>query len=75
MRKTGTTIRIAAITKSCQRMRPSNFWKYHASISGSAIFMSSDGWMRTTPRFSHRREPFTTTPNSATPTSSETPTM
>ena len=54
-------------------MRPSNFWKYHASISGSAIFMSSDGWMRTMPRLSQRRDPFTTTPNSATPISSSTP--
>ena len=35
MRSTGTTSRIAAMTKSCQRMRPSNFWKYHASISGT----------------------------------------
>ena len=41
-------------------MRPSNFWKYHASISGSAIFISSDGWKRATPRFSQRREPLTT---------------
>ena len=50
-------------------MRPSNFWKYQASMSGSAIFMSSDGWNRAIPRLSHRREPFTTMPNMATPTS------
>ena len=65
----GTAISNAASTKSAQEMRPSRFWKYHASISGSAIFMSSDGWKRTTPRSSQRREPFTTTPKSATATS------
>ena len=43
-------------------MRPSNFWKYHASISGSAIFISSDGWKRPKPRLSQRREPLTVTP-------------
>ena len=55
-------------------MRPSNFWKYHASISGSAIFMSSDGWNLATPKLSHRREPLTTMPNSATPISISTAT-
>ena len=54
-------------------MRPSNFWKYHASISGTATFMSSDGWNRPKPRFSQRREPLTVTPQSATPTSNTTP--
>jgi hypothetical protein len=38
-------------------MRPSRFWKYQASISGTAIFSSSDGWMRVTPRLSQRRAP------------------
>ena len=69
IRYTGTTISNAAMAKSRQPIRPSNFWKYHASISGSAIFISSDGWNRATPRFSQRREPLTTMPNSATPTS------
>ena len=55
-------------------MRPSNFWKYQASISGTAIFISSEGWKRATPTFSQRREPLTTVPNSATPTSITTPT-
>ncbi len=75
MRNVGTTMRIDAITKSGQRMRPSNFWKYQASIIGSATFMSSEGWMRATPRLSQRREPLTTTPKSATPTSSSTAAM
>ena len=65
-------IRIAASTKSFQPIRPSNFWKYHASISGIATFISSDGWKRMKPRLSQRREPLTTTPNSATPTSRTT---
>ena len=69
MRYTGTTISTAASAKSFQPMRPSNFWKYHASISGSAIFISSDGWKRAKPRLSQRREPLTTVPNSATPIS------
>ena len=73
MSHTGTAISTAASTKSFQPMRPSNFWKYHASISGSAIFISSEGWKRATPRFSQRREPLTIVPNSATPTSSTTP--
>ncbi|MBP1621956.1 MAG: hypothetical protein H6Q02_2723 [Acidobacteria bacterium] len=64
----------AASRKSFQPSRPSNFWKYQASISGSAIFMSSEGWMRATPRFSHRFEPLTVMPTSATPTSSTTAT-
>ena len=72
MRYTGTTISTPAKTKSFQPMRPSNFWKYQASISGSAIFMSSDGWKRATPRLSQRRDPLTTTPNSATPISIST---
>ena len=74
IRYTGTTISTAANAKSRHPMRPSNFWKYHASISGSAIFISSDGWKRATPRFSQRREPLTTMPNSATPTSIATAT-
>ena len=69
----GTAISNAASTKSAQPIRPSRFWKYQASISGSAIFMSSEGWKRMTPRSSQRREPLTTTPNSATPTSIATP--
>jgi hypothetical protein len=68
----GTAISAPATTKSRQAMRPSNLWKYHASISGSAIFISSEGWKRMKPRLSQRREPLTTTPNSATPTSSAT---
>ncbi|MNT86681.1 hypothetical protein D3C72_2269980 [compost metagenome] len=51
----------------------SYFWKYHASIIGSAIFMISDGWMRAMPTFSQRVEPLTVIPNSSTPTSNSTP--
>ena len=43
IRYTGTAISTAASRKSFQPIRPSNFWKYQASISGTAIFMSSDG--------------------------------
>ena len=74
MSQTGTAIKIAVSTKSVQPMRPSNFWKYHASISGSAIFMSSEGWNRATPRLSQRREPLTVVPNTATPISMTTAT-
>ena len=69
---TGTAISTAVSAKSFQPMRPSNFWKYHASISGNAIFMSSEGWKRATPRFSQRLEPLTVVPASATATSSTT---
>ena len=53
-------------------MRASWRWKYQASISGKAIFMSSDGWKRPMPRFSQRREPLTTVPLTATAQSSST---
>ena len=52
----------------------SRFWKYQASIKGSAIFMSSEGWKRPIPRFNQRREPLTMVPPSATATSSSTET-
>jgi hypothetical protein len=37
IRYTGTTISTAAIAKSRQPIRPSNFWKYHASIRGTDL--------------------------------------
>ena len=61
------------MAKSAQLLAPSRRWKYQAIISGIAIFISSDGWMRVTPRSSQRRAPFEMSPNSATPTSSTTP--
>ena len=55
-------------------MLPSCRSKYHARISGSAIFMISDGWMLPTPGiFNQRRAPFTTSPPTATPSSSTMP--
>ena len=46
MRPTGIASSSAAMAKSRSR-RPSSWrWKYHASISGTAIFMISEGWMR-----------------------------
>ena len=53
-------------------MRDSWRWKYQASMSGKAIFMSSEGWKRPMPRFSQRRDPFTTVPLTATAQSSST---
>ena len=47
--------------------------KYQASISGTAIFISSEGWMRVTPMLSQRRAPLTMSPKSATATSSSDP--
>jgi hypothetical protein len=49
------------------------FWKYQASISGMAIFMISEGWMRMKPMLSQRRAPFETSPNSATPPAAARP--
>ena len=37
----------------------SYFWKYQASISGMAIFMISEGWMRVKPSDSQRLAPLT----------------
>ena len=45
VRNVGTAMSTAASAKSFQRTRPSNFWKYQASISGIAIFMISEGWI------------------------------
>ena len=60
--------------KSNQRSALSRFWKYHASISGIAIFISSDGWI-TMPTLSQRRAPLRISPNIATAISSATPTV
>jgi hypothetical protein len=49
------------------------FSKYHAIISGTAIFMNSEGWIVATPKFSQRRAPWLISPNSATPTSNAMP--
>jgi hypothetical protein len=50
-------------------------WKYHASISGTPIFMISEGWIVVKPRDSQRRAPLRTSPKSATPTSRSRPAM
>ena len=70
---TGSAISSAATTKSTNRTRASCFWKYHATTSGSAIFISSEGWNRPMPTLSQRREPLTTVPPSATAHSSNMP--
>ena len=71
---TGTASSSVATTNTCQRIMLSRFWKYQASISGMAIFMTSEG-CTTTPILSQRREPFLTIPNSATAISNVTPTV
>jgi hypothetical protein len=68
----GTSSSSVATTNSCQRIMFSRFWKNHASISGAAIFMISDGWI-TTPTLTQRRAPFLMMPNSATAISSDSP--
>ena len=74
IRPTGIISSRLAIRNSCQRVMPSRFWKNHASISGIAIFMISDGWI-TMPRSIQRREPFLTRPNRATATSRAIPSV
>ncbi len=56
------------MAKSRSRSVASCLWNHHASISGSASFIISEGWKRVTPTCSQRRAPFTTSPNSATAT-------
>src|SRR5471030_2500541 len=53
-------------------MPPSRRWKYHASMSGIAIFMISEGWI-TTPTFSQRFAPLRVSPKVATAISSAMP--
>ena len=49
-------------------------WKYHPSIIGMAIFISSDGWKRSPPGASSQRvDPFTVTPRNGVTTSSASP--
>ena len=74
IRPTGTMSSAPATTKSSARSWPSRFWNHQASISGVAIFSSSLGWI-TTPTLIQRCAPFLVMPNSATPTSSATPSV
>ena len=75
MRPTGIASIRAAMAKS-RSLSPSSWrWKYHASTSGTAIFMISEGWITVTPRFSQRRAPLRTSPKSATPRRSASPIM
>ncbi|MNT44081.1 hypothetical protein D3C72_1805900 [compost metagenome] len=69
---TGTTKMAKAIRKSVARNAPSRRWNHQASISGMAILSSSLGWM-TIPMLTQRCAPFLVMPNSATATSSATP--
>ena len=73
IRPTGTSSSSSATTKSSTRSWPSRRWNHQASISGIAIFRISLGWI-TTPTLSQRVAPFLVTPNTATATSSATPT-
>ena len=70
---TGASNSTPAKMKSRKRVCPSRNWKNHASIKGIAIFISSEGWMRATPRSSQRCAPLDTSPKSSTATSSSTP--
>ena len=72
---TGSPMRAATISRSLKVGGNDRSWKYHAIISGRAIFINSDGWKRATPGSSSQRwEPFTVTPTTSTATSSVTPT-
>ena len=73
IRPTGTTSISAGKHEVRGRSRPSRFWNHQASISGMAIFRISLGWI-TTPTLTHRLAPFLVMPNTATATSSATPT-
>jgi hypothetical protein len=48
-------------------------WKYHASTSGTAIFIASEGWIVVTPMLQPAAAPLRTSPKSATPISSASP--
>ncbi len=67
--RVGTAKSSAATAYSRKRNDTSCRWKYRASISGIAIFMNSEGWRLAKPSGSHRRAPFLTSPNKATPAS------
>lgn len=73
MNSTGIASSTAPMTWSENLVLSSRRAKYQASNMGTAIFMSSEGWMRTTPRCSQRRAPWLISPNSATPSSSNRP--
>ena len=60
--------------KSSGRSWPSRLWNHQASISGIAIFRISLGWI-TTPTLIQRLAPFLVMPNTATATSSATPSV
>ena len=70
----GSASSSSATAKSSARNWPSRRWNHQASISGMAIFITSDGWI-TMPRLSQRVAPFLVTPNSIVATSSATPTV
>ncbi len=69
---TGISSSTPATMKSSGRNWPSRFWNHQASISGMAILRISLGWI-TTPTLIQRCAPFLVMPNSATATSSATP--
>jgi N-glycosylase/DNA lyase len=61
MKPTGTSSRIAAITKSSTRSWPSRRWNHQASMSGIAILRISLGWI-VTPTLSQRVAPLRVMP-------------
>ena len=70
---TGTTISAPA-TSSCSRRGGSRLSdRYQATIIGTASFMISEGWKRTTPRSSQRCAPLPMSPTTSTASSNSTP--
>jgi len=73
MSSTGTRIATASTSSVVKLGGSGRVCRNQAQASGTAIFMISEGWKRTTPRSSQRCAPMEMSPTSATATSSSTP--